>query len=82
MDQHQRPLFLQIDSQKERLRIEDGQGRTDSRVGATSCCVVDGALNISTYGSLNEVIAAGAWRRYWKETITTHICPSSTGGAQ
>lgn len=66
MNQELEKLTLHIETRTDALHIEDSAGNTLTRPQASSCYTLNGALVITAYGNVTEVLAANTWKRYWK----------------
>lgn len=66
MNRELEPLTLHVETRKDAIHIEDSVGNITTRPHASSCYTKDGALVICAYGNVQEVLAAGTWKRYWK----------------
>lgn len=66
MNRELESLTLHIEKRDDAIHIEDSAGKTSTRPHASSCYTKDGALVICAYGNVQEVLAAGTWKRYWK----------------
>ncbi len=62
---------IYVASESNAVHVEDMAGIVVTKDFATSAITVRGELLLRSHGGIREVIAAGAWKRFWLGPKTT-----------